>query len=269
LAQAGGWGPSAGVGCGFMVSAVPMGGLSLGLLGMDWSYSSPPPVGPSAQVDDDDDVAEMDSHVAAVSALLDEDPAERPSSISPEPALPLAAAASTPLRSDAPEFIPTLEPSPQPPREVAAPLNGPAITSTWIQHDGGDDTYRVCWKVSSTKLLSKDKIVVSPAFGDRTQGLRTFKLLLQPRVKPGLGEEHGALHFGSTRFGSLQLKCVEDSADEGQVHFRLFIGDEPSVALHHDFKSCAVAVHEHLWDLRAGIDAQSRTLNVGVEFSGA
>ena len=94
-------------------------------------------------MDDDDDVAEMDSHVAAVrtpcfagifqeiqknngtkrskanknvidlrgrlfarehggakkkvSALLDEDPAERPSSISPEPALPLAAAASREL----------------------------------------------------------------------------------------------------------------------------------------------------------------------------
>jgi hypothetical protein len=199
-------------------------------------------------VDDDDDV-EMDSHVAAVSALLDEDPKEPEST----------------LRYDAPEFIPSTT---EPPREapVAAPLDGPAMTSTWIERDGGEKAYRVCWKVSSTKLLSKDKIVVSPAFGDRTQGLRTFKLLLQPRVKPGLGEENGSPAFGSTRFGSLQLKCVEDSADEGQVHFRLFIGDEPSVALHHDFKSCAVAVHEHLWDLRAGINAQSRTLNVGVEF---
>jgi hypothetical protein len=218
-------------------------------------------------VDDDDDVAEMDSHVAAVSALLDEDPAERPSSISPEPALPLAAAAkTTPLRSDAPEFIPTLEPSPQPPREVAAPLNGPAITSTWIQHDGGDDTYRVCWKVSSTKLLSKDKIVVSPPFGDVGQ-TRTFKLLLQPRSKPGPGETPGCAAFGSTRYGALQLKCVEDrdiAADV--VCFRLFIGEEPSVILRHNFKSCAVAVHEHLWDLRSEVDGRSRTLNVGVEF---
>jgi hypothetical protein len=228
-----------------------MGGLSLGLLGMDWSY--PPPVAQSGQVEDDDDVAEMDSHVAAVSALLDEDPNEP---------------AST-LRYDAPEFIPSTAAEPAREAPLAAPLVGPAISTTWMQRDGGEQAYRVCWKVSSTKLLSKDKIVVSPAFGDRTPGLRTFKLLLQPRVKPGLGEDQSSPHFGSTRFGSLQLKCVEDSADEGQVHFRLFIGDEPSVALHHDFKSCAVAVHEHLWDLRAGIDEQSRTLNVGVEFFGA
>merc|ERR1719165_58062 len=114
-----------------------MGGLSLGLLGMDWSYSCPPPIASSGQLEDDDDVAEMDSHVAAVSALLDEDPKEP---------------AST-LRYDAPEFIPSIA---EPPKEapVAAPLNGPAITSTWIEH-----RYRVCWKVSSTKLMSKDKIV--------------------------------------------------------------------------------------------------------------
>jgi hypothetical protein len=234
-------------------------------------------------VDDDDDVADMDSHVAAVSALLDEDTLSDP----PLPGgSPLQAASM--LRVDAPEFVPIaatggrgraerafVPTSPnadfvpstaEPPREVAAPLDGPAITTTWIKRDDGGDAFRVCWKVSSTKLVSKDKIIVSPAFGDRTQGLRTFKLLLQPRVKPGLGEDHGSPAFGSTRFGSLQLKCVEDSADEGQVHFRLFTGDEPSVTLHHDFKSCAVAVHEHLWDLRAGIDAQSRTLNVGVEF---
>merc|ERR1719235_444909 len=110
---------------------------------MDWSYTCPPPGAPSGQLEDDDDVAEMDSHVAAVSALLDEDPKEPASS----------------LRYDAPEFFPS---NTEPLREapVAAPLDGPAITTTWIERDAGEDAYRASWKVSSTKLLSKDKIVV-------------------------------------------------------------------------------------------------------------
>jgi hypothetical protein len=95
---------------------------------------------------------------------------------------------------------------------------------------------------------------------------RTFKLLLQPRSKPGPGDELGCPAFGSTRYGSLQLKCVEDRDTVETVCFRLFIGEEPSCILRHNFKSCAVAVHEHLWDLRAEVDGRSRTLLVGVEF---
>jgi hypothetical protein len=225
-----------------MVSAAPglPGKLSLGLVGMDWSdpYNCVP-------VDEDEDLAEMDSHLAAVSALLDDADGDDSGST---------------LRSDAPEFVP-MSASPMSASFPRAPapvtIDGPALTSTWI-----DSSYRVTWRVPSTKLVSKDKIVVSPPFGDRTKGLRTFKFLLQPRAKGG--DELGSPAFGSTRFGSLQLKCVEDCADESPVCFRLFIGDELSVLSRHDFKSCAVAVHEHLWDLRAGVD--SGFLNVGVEF---
>jgi hypothetical protein len=224
-----------------MVSAAPglPGKLSLGLVGVDWSepYTGVP-------LDEDDDVAEMDSHLAAVSALLDD-------------ADGVDESAST-LRYDAPEFVP-MSASVVPRMSTPVGFDGPALSSTWI-----DSLLRVTWRVPSTKLVSKDKIVVSPAFGDRTKGLRTFKLLLQPRAKGS--DELGSPAFGSTRFGSLQLKCVEDCADDSLVCFRLFIGDELSVMSRHNFKSCAVAVHEHLWDLRAGVDGRSRFLNVGVEF---
>lgn len=245
--------------------------LSLGLVGMDWSMGSPQ--GPLMKDEDDDDCAlrDLDTHLAAtVSALLDD--ADTPVS------------GPTTLRVDAPEFVPMQHAPPTVPPPAAAPRmpppapapapapaplvgpssggsDGPALRSYWA-----DSSYRIEWKVPCTKLLSKDKIVVSPAFGDVAQA-RTFKLLLQPRSKPGPGEEHGCPAFGSTRYGALQLKCVEDRDTAADlVCFRLFIGEEPSVILRHNFKSCAVAVHEHLWDLRSEVDGRSRTLNVGVEF---
>jgi len=250
--------------------------LSLGLVGLDWSMGSSPRLpGPHGKEEDDDECFELDTHLAAVSALLDD--ADTPNGEST-------------LRVDAPEFVPmhtnafaapllhaprTQPPpplamaEPQPAVRVPPPMptpavggaDGPALRSYWAQ----SGSFRIEWKVPCSKLMSKDKIVVSPPFNDLGQA-RTFKLLLQPRSKPGPGDELGCPAFGSTRFGSLQLKCVEDRDTVETVCFRLFIGEEPSCILRHNFKSCAVVKHEHLWDLRAEVDGRSRTLVVGVEF---
>lgn len=207
--------------------------------------------------EDDEEAGEMDGHLAAISGLLDD-------ADSPE------AKSESKMRHDAPEFVPMQQlhqpvpvPSPLPSPASSTPLSvdSPTLQSSW---KGG--AYRIDWKVPCSKLTSKDKIVVSPAF--RVHPSTTFKLLLAPRSKPGPGEELGSPAFGSTRFGSLQLKCVEDRSTmpTSVMGFRLFVGEEYSVILHHNFKSCAVATDEHLWDLRAEVDGRSRMLTVGVEF---
>lgn len=202
---------------------------SLGL-GPDW-----PGMGLVAPEDDDECVREMEPHLAALSRLL-------------EDAEPSPRSTST-LRRDAPEFVPMQQPT--------CGVDGPALTSGWT----AQGTYRVAWRVPSSKLLSKDKIVVSPGF--TVHPASTFKLLLAPRAKRSIED---APAFGSTRYGALQLKCVEDRSGLGVRSFRLFVGDVTSAILQHNFSSCAVASDDSLWDLRAEVDGGSRTLVVGVEF---
>ena len=142
------------------------------------------------------------------------------------------------------------------------------------------DTIKVDWTVSSKKLKSRDRQIVSPLFelkfGPDHQNM-PFKMTIYP-PKSMCHEIRRALDFRNCKgHGFVQLKCeAEPPASLASVSFVISIGSGKNIKeargpVEHCFSSSAVCGlpqnGRDIWDFRDVVDQDSQTFVVCIEIT--
>jgi len=126
---------------------------------------------------------------------------------------------------------------------------------------------KVVWVMDARKLMSKDRMLVSPAFELPMGRPVKFRMMLQPKDTPG---KSGGGSFEKSRGrGHIQLKCEGDLAEEAALSFKLAAGKAAwRGPVRHDFAESSVAclpAGRCDWNLRSATDAASQTVTISLE----